>query len=90
MTRKCKVRHAAGLTALKNYARTQCLVSDKPSSAVSQAKNDVCGENFYENELFLRASPKFIRKEHILRLLTFAAAVFGIERKIIRQDVVPF
>jgi hypothetical protein len=74
----------------KKYARARCLLSDKPSCAVSQAKNDVCGRIFTRVNFFESASPRFIRKEHILRLLTFAAAIFCIKREIIGQDVVPF
>jgi hypothetical protein len=46
--------------------------------------------NFKNVKFLERASAKFIGKEHILRLLTLAAAVFSVERKVIGHDVVPF
>ena len=90
MTLKRQVRHAAGLTGFKKHARAM------PGAVISRAalqvkqRMTVARKISTKSELFERTSPRFVRKEHILRLLSLAAAVFGVERKIIGEDVVPF
>jgi hypothetical protein len=47
-------------------------------------------ENFRNVNFLEIESAGFIGEEHILRLLPLAAAVFGVEREVIGEDVVLF
>ena len=66
-----------------------CAVISRGAPQVKQ-RMTFAAENFQNVNFFERASPIFILEEHILGLLTLAAAVFGVEPKVIGHDVVPF
>jgi hypothetical protein len=66
-----------------------CAVISRRAPQVKQ-RMTFAVENFQNVNFFERASPIFILEKHILRLLTLAAAVFGVERKVIGHDVVRF
>jgi len=79
-----------GLQRSKKKARAMpCAVISRGALQVKQ-RMTFAAENFQKLNFLERPSPKFIREEHILWLLTFAAAVFGIKRQIIGEDVVLF
>ncbi|MDQ1405677.1 MAG: hypothetical protein QOG55_1306 [Acidobacteriaceae bacterium] len=66
-----------------------CAVISRAAPQVKQRMTFAAG-NFQNVNFFERASAIVIGEEHVLRLLTLASAVFGIEREVIGQDVVPF
>src|ERR1700730_11060353 len=78
--------------ALKHFRKARAMPGAVISRGAPQVKQRMtfAAENLQNVNPLEISSAGFVGEEHVLRLLPLAAAVFGVERKVIGEDVVLF